>query len=66
LYAQHLGFVVTSAAEQRRERLAVVSESLRSSIAVPTDTFITEDLPLLLTRLSQIPASGVRRTPEER
>ncbi|MBB3475518.1 hypothetical protein FHY03_003823 [Sphingomonas sp. BK345] len=28
---------------------------------VPTDTYITHDIPLLLTRLSQVPASGTKR-----
>ena len=37
-----------------------MGDTLRKAMAVPTDTMITLDLPLLLTRLSQIP---VRRDP---
>ncbi len=51
-----MGFVVTSSAQEKRDRLARVSEALNASVAVPTDTFITDDIPLLLTKLSQIPA----------
>ncbi len=42
----------------RREagaRLHDVGETLRSSWQTPTDTMITEDIPTLLTRLSQVP-----------
>jgi len=42
----------------RREagaRLHDVGERLRSSWQTPTDTMITEDIPTLLTRLSQVP-----------
>ena len=51
-----MGFVVTSSAQEQRDRLARVSEALQSSVTVPTDTFITDDIPLLLTKLSRIPA----------
>lgn len=47
---------MTSSAPQHRERLVAVGTALQTSLPVPTDTFITEDIPLLLTRLSQIPA----------
>ena len=36
-------------------RLQDVGETLRSSWQTPTDTMITEDIPTLLTRLSQVP-----------
>ncbi|WP_230628760.1 hypothetical protein [Sphingomonas sp. Leaf37] len=47
---------MTSSAEQHRERLATVSRTLQSVLPVPTDTYITEDIPLLLTKLSRIPS----------
>ena len=47
---------MTSSAKEQRDRLARVSEALNAGVAVPTDTFITDDIPLLLTKLSQIPA----------
>lgn len=49
--------LVTSSPEQHRDRLASVSKTLQSLLPVPTDTYITEDIPLLLTKLSQIPAA---------
>ena len=33
-----------------------LGEALRAAMAVPTDTMITLDLPLLLTKLAQVPA----------
>ena len=39
-----------------------VGDTLRKAIAVPTDTMITLDLPLLLTKLSQVP--GGRADPK--
>lgn len=39
-----------------KERLAAVGKTLRSTVQVPTDTYITGDIPLLLTRLGQVPA----------
>ncbi|MCP3736433.1 hypothetical protein M9979_16320 [Sphingomonas sp. RP10(2022)] len=53
---------MTPPEREQRERLAAVSEALQAGIAIPTDTFITDDIPLLLTRLSQIP---VKREPSE-
>ena len=47
---------MTSSAKEQRDRLSRVGEALQSSVAVPTDTFITDDMPLLLTKLSRIPA----------
>jgi hypothetical protein len=44
---------VTSQEEDRR-RLAAIGEALREGVAVPTDTYITEDIPLLLTLLSKV------------
>ncbi len=46
---------MTSSAPQH-DRLTAVGTALQTGLPVPTDTFITEDIPLLLTRLSQIPA----------
>jgi hypothetical protein len=40
--------------EEDRIRLSAIGEALRRGVAVPTDTYITEDIPLLLTRLSQV------------
>ncbi|WP_375420110.1 hypothetical protein [uncultured Sphingomonas sp.] len=40
--------------------LSVISGALRSSWSVPTDTFVTADIPLLLTQLSLI---DTRRDP---
>ncbi len=37
-----------------------LGDTLRKAIAVPTDTMITLDLPLLLTKLSQVPATPDR------
>ena len=54
---RHLGSVVTSSAQQHRDRFSTVGRTLRRSMPVPTDTFITDDIPLLLTKLSQIPAT---------
>jgi hypothetical protein len=51
-----MGPVVTSSAEHHRERLVTVRKTLQSVLPVPTDTYITDDIPLLLTKLSQIPA----------
>ncbi|MBW6525866.1 hypothetical protein KZ813_03355 [Sphingomonas sp. RHCKR7] len=50
-----------AADREKRERLSALGKALRSSVTVPTDTYITQDLPLLLTRLSQVPASGTKR-----
>jgi hypothetical protein len=41
-------------------RLHSVGETLRSSWHIPTDTMITDDIPTLLTRLSQVPKSRKR------
>ena len=49
--------VVTSSSQQQRDRLASISNALRSTLPVPTDTYITEDIPLLLTKLSRVPAT---------
>lgn len=38
-------------------RKGAARAALRATWAVPEDTFITEDIPLLLTRLSQVPAT---------
>ncbi|MCU6454813.1 hypothetical protein LPN01_12065 [Sphingomonas sp. A2-49] len=46
---------MTRSSEQHRDRFAGVRGALQSGLAVPTDTFITDDIPLLLTRLSQLP-----------
>ncbi len=60
---RNMGPAVTPSPEQHRERLATVRDTLQTVLPVPTDTYITEDIPLLLTKLSRIPARG---TPEER
>lgn len=53
-----------AADRDRRERLAALGKALRARVAVPTDTYITQDIPLLLTRLSQVPASSPRKREE--
>ncbi len=40
---------------ERQEQLAAMGRALRSSVRVPTDTYITGDIPTLLTRLAQVP-----------
>lgn len=55
---------MTSSAKEQRDRLARVSEALNAGVAVPTDTFITDDIPLLLTKLSQIPAKRRETEPK--
>ncbi|WP_242096982.1 hypothetical protein [Sphingomonas sp. CROZ-RG-20F-R02-07] len=40
--------------KDQRERVAAIGKALRKGIATPTDTLITGDIPLLLTRLSQV------------
>ena len=39
------------------DKLAAVRDNLRSTWELPTDTFITADIPLLLTLLSRPPVS---------
>jgi len=51
--------VIPSAIAQR-DRLASVGQALDAILPVPTDTYITGDIPLLLTRLSQVPAVRAR------
>ncbi|MCP8889240.1 hypothetical protein [Sphingomonas faeni] len=41
-------------------RLQAIGETLRSSWQTPTDTMITDDIPMLLTRLSQVQARKKR------
>jgi len=52
--------IVTASDRDRRERVSALGKVLRTSVTVPTDTYITQDIPLLLTRLSQVPASGTK------
>lgn len=40
--------------KDERERLAAIGKALRKSVHTPTDTLITEDIPLLLTKLAQV------------
>ncbi len=51
-----LGTMVTVREKDRQERLAIIGRTLCTGVKVPTDTYIAGDIPLLLTRLSQIPA----------
>lgn len=46
---------------ERQERLGTVGRALRSSLRVPTDTYITGDIPTLLTLLGQVPAVPERK-----
>lgn len=62
------GFVCVGEVEVRNEtsrrgadaRLQAIGETLRSSWQTPTDTMITDDIPMLLTRLSQVQARKKR------
>jgi hypothetical protein len=56
------GFIVRDETPKRASaaRLHSVGETLRSSWHIPTDTMITDDIPTLLTRLSQVPKSRKR------
>jgi hypothetical protein len=46
---------VTTSKVSKADALADIAAALRTSLAIPTDTMITEDIPLLLTRLSGQP-----------
>ncbi|VXC71750.1 conserved hypothetical protein [Sphingomonas sp. 8AM] len=50
----------------RQEQLGTMGQALRSSLRVPTDTYITGDIPTLLTLLGQVPAVPDRKPPEGR
>lgn len=39
-----------------RERAGIIGDALDRCLSVPQDTYVTDDLPLLLTRLARIPA----------
>jgi hypothetical protein len=47
---------------ERQEQVAAMGRALRSSVRVPTDTYITGDIPTLLTRLGQVPAIPERKS----
>jgi hypothetical protein len=50
----HRDFKLVERGEPLRDpKLAGLRDALRDRFPVPTDTFITEDIPALLTRLSQ-------------
>lgn len=51
---------MTGGKKEQRQRVALVGETLRNGVETPTDTYITGDIPLLLTRLGQIPAGPPR------
>jgi hypothetical protein len=55
---RNTGPTVTRSVEQHRDKFAGIARALRAGLAVPTDTFITDDIPLLLTKLSQLPPAG--------
>lgn len=46
---------MTTSKISKSDALADIGTTLRESLAVPTDTMITDDIPLLLTRLAGIP-----------
>jgi len=46
---------------ERQERLSDMGRALRSTLRVPTDTYITGDIPTLLTLLGQVPAVPDRK-----
>lgn len=48
---------------ERQERLTIVGKALRNGVRVPTDTYITGDIPTLLTRLGQVPAIPAVKRP---
>ena len=47
---------------ERREQASTMGRALRSSLRVPTDTYITGDIPTLLTLLAQVPAVPERKS----
>ena len=55
--------VVQAKEQERQERLTMMAKALRSSMRVPTDTYITDDIPTLLTRLGQVPPVPERERP---
>lgn len=62
-----LGFVMIREFELRErgtrpvmERQELAQSLLRRGYELPRDTFITDDIPLLLTKLSQIPGTDKR------
>lgn len=53
---------MTSSKDRARDALIGIDNALRTSLIVPTDTMITDDIPLLLTKLSGMSyAAGERR-----
>lgn len=46
---------------ERQERVSDMGRALRSTLRVPTDTYITGDIPTLLTLLGQVPAVPERK-----
>ncbi|MEH3124070.1 MAG: hypothetical protein PGN16_19235 [Sphingomonas phyllosphaerae] len=49
-------YIVQAKERERQEQLSNMGRALRSSLRVPTDTYITGDIPTLLTLLAQVPA----------
>ncbi|GEM_PF-1211719 len=47
--------------QTRSDRHEAMTQQLRALWSEPTDTFITDDIPLLLTKLSSIPAVPGRK-----
>jgi hypothetical protein len=54
--------VVQAKERERREQVSTMGRALRSSLRVPTDTYITGDIPTLLTLLAQVPAVPERKS----
>ncbi len=48
--------IVQASERERQEKMAALGAALRNSVRVPTDTYITGDIPTLMTRLGQVPA----------
>lgn len=53
--------VVQAKEREKQEQLSTMGRALRSSLRVPTDTYITGDIPTLLTLLGQVPAVPDRK-----
>ncbi len=53
--------VVQAKERDKQEQLSTMGRALRTSLRVPTDTYITGDIPTLLTLLGQVPAVPERK-----
>ncbi|WP_019515251.1 hypothetical protein [Sphingomonas sp. Mn802worker] len=56
---------VTTDAASRAQPFVAARDALRQVWAPPLDTFVTEDMPMLLTRLNLVPPNGFVREEAE-